>query len=219
MTTRGAFSSELEQLKEDLLQMGALAELAIRKAVKALLDRDPELARGVVEADRVINSLELGIEKRCLDLLALQQPMAKDLRTIGTVLKIISDVERIADHARDIAKIVIRLGNEPLLKPLVDIVAMAEIAREMVRESLNAFVAGDVDGAHAMVRRDDELDRLYATIFRELTGLDLSDPGRLNQALHLLLVGQHLERIGDHATNIGEWVVYMITGERQELND
>lgn len=209
----------LNDLEKRLLHMGTLVENAIRTAVHSLRDQDLEAARQVIEGDNAIDQLELEIEQACLQLLALKQPMAKDLRTIGTMLKVVTDLERIADHATDIARATIRIGSEPLLKPLVDIPRMAEIAQEMLRQGLNAFLARDPDMALEMAKQDDALDGLYKQVFRELLVLMMSNPATIEQATQLLMVAQHLERIGDHCTNLAEWVVYLVEGERHELNE
>jgi len=216
---RMSYHAELNALRQDLLRMGTLVEEAIRLAVESLKERDPDKARQVFELEEQVDRMELDIERRCLNLIALQQPMASDLRQIGMTLKVITDLERMADHAYDIAKVSQRLGNEPLVKPLVDIPRMADIAQKMVRDGLKAFVEGDVELARAMVDRDDDLDHLFNQIFRELLMIMREKPGNVDQATQLLMVGSHLERIGDHATNLAEWVIYLVTGERKELND
>jgi phosphate transport system protein len=218
MAGRKSFHLELEELQQDLLRMGSLVEKAIAEAVRSLAERDLELAEKVVTGDDLIDGMELDIENRCLRLLALQQPMASDLRVIGTALKIVTDLERMADHASDIAKVTIRLQGQPLIKPLVDIPRMATIAREMTRQSLDAFVQRDVNMALAMIESDHEVDHLYSQIFRELLTYMMEDPRTIQQATYLLFVGMYLERIADHATNLGEWIIYMVTGEKKELN-
>lgn len=218
MTGRKSFHLELEELQQDLLRMGSLVEKAIAEAVRSLAERDLELAEKVVAGDDLIDTMELDIENRCLRLLALQQPMASDLRVIGTALKIVTDLERMADHASDIAKVTIRLQGQPLIKPLVDVPRMATIAREMTRQSLDAFVQRDVNMALAMIESDHEVDHLYSQIFRELLTYMMEDPRTIQQATYLLFVGMYLERIADHATNLGEWIIYMVTGEKKELN-
>lgn len=217
--TRESFHVALDALQQDLLRMGTLVEETIYKAVKSLQDRDTNLAREVIQGDDVIDQMELDIEQRCLQLLALQQPMARDLRTIGTALKITTDLERMADLAVDIAKVTIRLEGQPLIKPLVDIPRMAEIARSMLRDSLSAYVNRDTKLAMEMIERDHDVDHLYAQIFRELLVFMIEDPKTITQATYLLFVAKYLERIGDHATNLGEWIIYMVTGERKELNN
>lgn len=217
--TRESFHVALQQLERELLRMGTLVEEAIYKAVNSLKDRDVALARSVVAGDDVIDRMQVEIEQRCLQLLALQQPLAGDLRAIGTALKITTDLERMADHSVDIAKITIRLEGQPLIKPLVDIPRMAEIARSMLRDSLNAYVNRDTALALEMIERDHEVDHLYNQIFRELLVVMIEDPKTIAQATYLLFVAQYLERIGDHATNLGEWIIFMVTGERKDLND
>lgn len=216
---RTSFDEELKNLQSELIKMGTFVSESIDRAVASLANRDVELAKIVVMDDEIIDKYEQDIETRCLKLLATRQPMAVDLRTIGTALKIVTDLERMGDHASDIAKITIRLNGEPLIKPLVDIPRMAEIAQIMVRESLEAFINQDIDLAYSMIERDNEVDSLYSQIFRELLTYMMEDPKTIKQATYLLFVAQFLERIGDHATNLGEWVIYMITGEKKELND
>ncbi|MBX6377378.1 MAG: phosphate signaling complex protein PhoU [Clostridia bacterium] len=216
---RETFQQRLSDLEASLLKMGTLVEDAIYRAVKSLEDQDPDLARSVVEGDDLVDQMNLDIEQACLELLALQQPMARDLRAISTALKMITDLERIADNAVDIAEVTLRIGNQPLIKPLIDIPRMAEIAQYMVREALNAYIKRDVALASQMIERDHELDHLYAQVFRELLVFMMEDPRTIHQATQLLLVARHLERIGDHATNLGEWVIFMVTGQRQEMNN
>jgi phosphate transport system protein len=216
---RTSFDEELKNLQNELIKMGTFVSESIDRAVASLANRDVELAKIVVMDDEIIDKYEQDIETRCLKLLATRQPMAVDLRTIGTALKIVTDLERMGDHASDIAKITIRLNGEPLIKPLVDIPRMAHISQIMVRESLEAFINQDIDLAYSMIERDNEVDSLYSQIFRELLTYMMEDPKTIKQATYLLFVAQFLERIGDHATNLGEWVIYMITGEKKELND
>ncbi|MCL4425064.1 MAG: phosphate signaling complex protein PhoU [Firmicutes bacterium] len=216
--TRDSFHAQLQDLQDQLLKTGWLVEEVIVEAVNSLKEQDLERARKVIEGNDRVDQLTMDIENQCLRLLALQQPMARDLRAIGTALKIITDLERMADHAVDIARVTLRIGDEPLIKPLVDIPRMAETVRLMIRESLYAYVRQDVDLAEKMIKRDDIIDHLYSQIFRELLLYMLEDPGTIPQATQLLFVGSHLERVADHATNLGEWVIYMVTGERKELN-
>jgi len=199
--------------------MGTVVEEAIERSVRSLAEQDTALAQAVIDGDDQADELELDIEQRCLALFALQQPMATDLRSIGTALKIVTDLERMADHATDIAKVTLRLAGQPLIKPLIDIPRMAAIAQTMVREALSAYVNRDADLAYNMIARDDEVDHLYSQIFRELLTYMLEDPRTVQQATYLIFVSKYLERIADHATNLGEWVIYMVTGERKELND
>lgn len=216
--TRSSFHAELQNLQDEILKAGSLVEKMINEAVNSLKEQDQELATKIVAEDDQVDQLTLAIENQCFRLLALQQPMARDLRAIGTALKISTDLERMADHAVDIARVTLRIGNEPLIKPLLDLPRMSETARQMVRESLLAYVRQDVDLAYTMIKRDDDIDHLYAQIFRELLVYMLEDPRTIPQATQLLFVGLHLERVADHATNLGEWVIYMVTGEKKELN-
>lgn len=219
MNTRKQFNNELAHLTDRLLLMGNLVEQSIEMAVRSLKEQDMELARQVVEGDEMIDQMELDIEAECLTLIARQQPLARDLRKIATGLKIITDLERIADHASDIAKITLRIGDEPLIKPLIDIPRMAEKARAMVKNALDCFVDENVELAYQVCRDDDEIDSCHHQIFRELLTYMMEDPRNIRQATYLLFVSSYLERIGDHATNLGEWLIYMVTGERKELND
>ncbi len=215
---RQYFQEELKSLEQELIRMGALVEDQIRRAVRSLADQDLVLAREVIADDDRVDRLEGEIERQCLTLLALQQPLAGDLRIVSTVLKIITDLERMADHASDIAKVTLRLSDEPWIKPLVDLPVMARLVISMVRSALNAYIHRSIEEALAMVRLDDDVDHLYAQIFGELVDLMRERPDTAAQATYLVFVANYLERIADHATNLGEWVVYMVTGERKELN-
>lgn len=212
---REFFHAELKELEQEVLRMGALVEDQIRRAVKSLSEHDVALAREVVADDDRVDNLESEIERRCLTLLALQQPLAGDLRVVSTVLKIITDLERMADHATDIALVTVRLGDEPFIKPLVDIPRMARLAISMVRAALNAYIHRSLDEAWAMIRLDDEVDQLYAQIFRDLLEIMRERPDTVAQATYLLFVANYLERVADHATNLGEWLIFMVTGERR----
>jgi len=216
--SRGTFESELGVLREELLKMGGLVREAVHRSVQALKEQDLELARAVVDGDETMDILEHEIEQRCLKLLTLQQPMAVDLRAIGTALKTVTDLERMGDHACDIAKIALRIGSEPLIKPLVDIPRMAVIIEGMLEDGLKAFVGRDMEAALEVAKRDEEVDQLYGQIHRELLLYMLEDPKTIRQATHLMFVGQHLERIADHVTNLSEWVIYLVKGERLDLN-
>lgn len=218
MTTREAFDHELTRLQDDLLRMGALVEEAIRRSIEALRARSVEMADAIVEADDTIDALHLDLEDRCLRLMATQQPMAKDLRTIAAVWTMTIDLERIGDHAEDIARATKRMADQPLLKPLIDVPRMAEVVQGMLRDGLDAFVRRDTGLAERMAARDDEVDHLYGQVFRELLTYMIEDPRSIQRATHLLMVAQALERMGDHATNIAERVIYMVTGTLRELN-
>lgn len=204
---------ELSELKDELVRMATLAETAIRLSIKALVSRDAEMARQVVASDDVVNVLEIEIDERCLRTLALYQPEASDLRFLAMALKINNDLERMGDQAVNIAERTLELLKEPLLKPLIDIPRMAELAQQMVKDSLDAFVRQDVELARSVCRRDDEVDRYDDQLFRELLTYMMEDPKTITRAVNLILVSRHIERIADHATNIAEDVVYLVQGK------
>jgi len=214
-----SLQSQLSDLNREVLRMGQLVTEMIEKAVLSLARQDVALARQVIAADDEIDQLLIAIEMRSLQLMALQQPMARDLRAVGTGMKLVTDLERIADHATDIAEVTIRLEGQPLAKPLVDIPRMAGLAQEMVREALDAYVKQDEAAARSMIAKDHEIDRLYRAIFDELVELMQKNPSIVMQATYLLHVALWLERIGDHATNLGEWTIYQRTGQLEDLNN
>ncbi len=222
MTTHEArkeFDRELGSLQDDLKTMGVVVEDMLGRCMKALAERDVGLAKEVEDADDIVDHYNLDIESRALCLLALQQPMARDLRTIAAAMKIITDVERAGDYAVDIAKVAEQLADRPLFKPLEDIPKMAQIVQEMLRETLNAFVSRDLDLVQHMISLDEEVDHLYHSLYDELIGFIKRDPGLTDQAVGLLLIARYLERIADHITNIGERIYYMETGELKELHE
>jgi phosphate transport system protein len=200
---------ELNQLKSEMLRMAGLVERAISNAIEALVKRDTPLAEKTIREDAQINNLELDIDERCLQLLALHQPMAADLRFITSAMRINIELERIGDLAVNIAERVVSLNQEPQLKPYIDIPEMAEITQNMLRDVLNAFVSGDVALARSVCERDDRVDGLNNQVFRELLTYMMADPKTITRAVHLLIVSRHLERIADHATNIAEGVIFM----------
>ncbi|MBI3998840.1 MAG: phosphate signaling complex protein PhoU [Armatimonadetes bacterium] len=216
--TRDLFIRELEALQAEVLRMARMAGEAIHEAVEALRERDPARAERVIRDDDQIDALHLDLEDRCLRLLARQQPMASDLRTIAAVFAISIDLERMADHAEGISKAVKPLADQPLLKPLIDIPRMEELVQEMLRDAMEAFLRRDPALAEAMAKKDDVVDGLRSQVFRELLTYMISDPRTVPRALELLLVAQHLERAADHITNIDERVIYLVTGELRELN-
>jgi phosphate transport system protein len=211
---RQNFDQDLEALRQDLVRMGEIVQVSIKDAVNALAKRDKDLARRVMEGDDVIDRMQVEIEDRCISLIARQQPVATDLRILGTGLKITTDLERIGDHAFDIAKIVLLIGDEPLIKPLVDIPRMAEISQKMLKDSLQAYLKLDIELAEQVCRADDRVDELYNQVFRELLTYMLEDTKKIKQATQLIFVARYLERIADHSTNVAEWVIYLATGER-----
>ena len=211
---RQSFDQELESLRQELVHMGQIVQDSIKNAVDALARRDKALAQRVMDGDDLIDSMQVEIEERCISLIARQQPVATDLRILGTGLKITTDLERIGDHAFDIAKIVLLIGDEPLIKPLVDIPRMAVMAQSMLEDSLQAYLKLDIQLAEKVCRDDDLVDQLYHQVFRELLTYMLEDPKKINQATQLIFVARYLERIADHSTNVAEWVIYLVTGER-----
>lgn len=213
MKVERPFDEELKLLKEKLLDMASRAEEQIGLAVRGLKDRKQEMACEVLDKEAAINRLDIEIDDMALRLLALRQPMATDLRFITSAMKIGSDLERIGDLAVNIAERTLELLKFPQLKPLIDIPRMAEMSQEMVRDALNAFVNGDADLAKNVCERDDQVDQLNNQIFRELLTFMMADATTIPRAVDLILVGRHLERIADHATNIGEDVIYMVRGK------
>ena len=203
------FEKELAALKEEMLLMGGRAEAVVRKAVEALRRVDVALAQEVLDADRIIDRMEIDVDDRCVRLLALQQPMARDLRFITAALKIVNDLERVGDHAVNIAQGAVRLAGEPLLKPLVDIPRMAELAGGMLHDALDAFVRQDAETARRLCARDDEVDALNRQVFDDLVAYMVGDPRTVTRALELILVARNLERVADLATNIAEEVVFI----------
>lgn len=210
--TERPFDEELKVLKEKLLEMASRAEEQIATAIRGLKDREEGLACRVLEREEAINLLDIEIDEMCMRLLALRQPMATDLRFITSAMKISSDIERIGDLAVNIAERTIDLLKSPQLKPLIDIPRMAQMAQDMVRDALNAFINRDDQLARDVCERDDLVDELNNQVFRELLTYMMQDPGTISRAVDLILVGRHLERIADHATNIGEDVIYMVRG-------
>jgi phosphate transport system protein len=207
---RHHYGEELAALKNRLLRMGGIVEQRVSQAVLALMERRAELADAVIEGDREVNSLQIEIDDRCLKLLALQQPMASDLRLITAAMKINADLERIGDQAVNIAENANQLLGQPPLKPLLDLPRMAEIAQQMTRDSLDAFVRRDSVLARKVLERDDEVDQLKDQNFRVLLTYMMADPGTIERALGLILVSRNLERIADHATNIAEDVIFLV---------
>ena len=216
--TRTAFERQLVEIQEDMLVLADMVESAIRRSIQALKDRDRELAHQVIADDLKVNRKRYDIEERCLELIATQQPLAGDLRTIVAVLHMIVDLERMGDHAEGVAKIAATLADEPPLKPYIDLPRMAEVASEMLRESLEAFKHRDADRARAIIDRDDEVDALYDQVYRELLTYMLSDPHTIERATHLIWVAHNLERIADRVTNVCERVAYLVTGKMEEMN-
>jgi phosphate transport system protein len=215
---RETFNHRLQQLQDEVLEMGSMVAKAISRSVEALKNRDMEASRQIIEDDLKINQKRYEIEENCSQLIATQQPMAKDLRVIIAVLNIITDLERMADHAEGIAKINLMLGDEPPLKPLIDVPRMADKAVDMLQRSLDAFIDRDVKAARDIALEDDEVDHLYDQVYNELLLFMIQDPKTISRATYLLWVAHNLERIADRATNICERVDYLVTGEIGEIN-
>jgi phosphate transport system protein len=204
---------DINALKERVLKMGSLVEDAIRKAVRSLVDRNRELAIGVIDGDAVINTYDVEIEEECISFLARWQPTGSNLRFVTTAIKIITDLERMGDLAVDICERGVELLDEPQLKPYIDIPRMAEASQKMLKDSLDAFVAQDADLALLVCEADDFVDNLNHQIFNELLVYMLQDPRNISRAVRLTYISKYLERIADHATNIAEMVVYMVKGK------
>lgn len=215
---RHAFDEQLAALQQDVVRMGSLAADAVQRSIQALAERSPQLADQVMELENQIDALNLDIESRAIQLLALQQPMARDLRTIAAVLRIITDIERIGDYAVDTTHQARALADRPLFKPLVDIPRMANLVQKMLHQSMQAFVNRDLDLAMRAVKLDDQVDAAYRALHEELVEFIERDPSLTFQAIRLLMIGTYLERMADHVTNIGERIWFMETGELKELH-
>jgi len=215
--TRQAFDEQLAELEQRLLRMGEFVETMLEKAGRALVTHNTKLAKEAIAADDTADDMDLEIEQHCMRLLALQQPMSRDLRTIGTVMKVIADVERIGDYSVDIAKTAIELAQTEYYKPLEDIPQMVEITRWMLRQALEALVAHDLTLVAKVIERDDEVDRLWYRIREQVEEVMQARPEVVPQAVALLLVARYLERVADHTVNIAERVAYMETGRLEVL--
>jgi len=211
--TSKAFETDLANLREKITRMGALVEDAIGGAMRALVERDPDLARETIERDHLVNRYEVEIDEQCIELLALRQPAAGDLRLIITGLKITTDLERIGDLAVNVCERVLDLLEAPPLKPLIDLPKMAEKARAMLRAALDSYVTRDADQAQQVCAMDDEVDRLNDQVFRELLTYMMESPANISRALGLIMISRYLERIADHATNLAEMVIYLAKGK------
>lgn len=217
-TPRKKFETQLEELDQMLLRMGRTAEDMLSKALQALANRDIPLAELVIATDDTVDEMNRQIELKSIQLIATQQPAARDMRVIFAASQITGEVERVGDYAVSIARTAIRLADRPLFKPLIDIPRMSEMVKEMLREGLDGFVTRDLNLIHKMIQRDDDVDHLYKYLHEELIDFMKKDSSLIDQAVHLLLIARYLERIADHITNIGERVIYMETGEMKELH-
>lgn len=215
---RAGFDIQLNQLTADVLQLGGMVEKSLAKALEALQNRDTQAAEAVIKDDDLIDHLRFALEDRCVELIATQQPMAKDLRILITILHVAVELERMGDYAEGIGKISLMIGDEPLLKPLIDIPLMADKATSMLKQSLQSLVNRDVVTATNVCNADDEVDALYDQVYRDLLDLMITDPRNVQRATYLLWVSHDIERIADRATNIAERVIFLVTGKMTEIN-
>lgn len=214
---REVYQKKLNEIQDDILFMGSMVEKAILRSMESLKSRNLELAKQVIDDDQRINAKRFEIEEKCIELIATQQPMAGDLRIIISVLNVISELERIGDHAEGIAKIALLIGNEPPLKPLIDLPRMAEKTADMLHRSMDAFIHHDAETARKIAGEDDEIDNIYDQVFRELLTFMAEDPHTITRATRLIWVGHNLERSADRVTNICERIVFVVTGKMEEI--
>lgn len=217
--TRKAFDLHLEAMHADLLRMGSLVEKQIYECIEALVNQDIKTAEEIIKNDDIIDDMQKSIEDKAIKLIAMQQPIASDLRNIFTTIKIVTDLERMADHAVDIAKVIKRLKDEKYVKPLIDIPKIGNLVKNMIKGALDAYVDTNLDKAYEVCKMDDELDAIYKHVFSELMLMMRNDPKTINQATQFLFVCKYFERVGDRTTNICESTIYLITGEQVDLND
>lgn len=211
---RPKLETKLSEIDELLLEMATLAEEQLNTAIEALTKQDDKLAKHVIDLDVKVDELETIIEKKCLNTIALQNPLAGDLRRISAIMKMITDIERIGDHSVNIAEVVLTIGKDPFFKPLVDLPKMAYIVQEMIKCSLDAYTRGDAALATLTAKRDDEVDALYIKIYKELLNIVHEDKTHMDQIIALLFIGRYLERIADHITNLCERIVFSVSGDR-----
>jgi len=216
--TREAYHKALINLQDEVLEMAGMVANAIKKSVESLQKRDINESKTIITNDSLINKKRFAIEERCISLIATQQPMAVDLRVLTSILSIITDLERMGDHAEGIAKISLLIGDEPLVKPLIDIPRMSDIGLSMLDKCLKAFVNRDVEAARLICNEDDTVDALHDQVYRELLILMIQNPKIIHQATYLTWVSHNLERIADRVTNIAERIVFMVTGKMEEMN-
>ena len=214
---RSDYTQQLQEIQDDLLLLGSMVEKAIVKSVDALKNRDLESSQAVIDEDDRIDDFQMVLEEKCVDVIALQAPMASDLRRLVTVIQVASELERVGDYAEGIAKISVRMGEQPTLKPLIDIPRMAEMGAGMLRDGLGALTTLDLELAEKIAATDDEVDSLYEQIFRELFSIMVENPANIQGATYLIWIAHLLERIADRATNIAERVVYLATGKMKHF--
>jgi phosphate transport system protein len=215
---RETFDRQLHKMLDEVLTLGSMVEEAVQKSVESLKQRDMDASRQVYRDDQLSNIKRYAIEQSCLTLIATQQPMARDLRLLAAILEIITELERIGDYAKGIARINILLGEEDLVKPLIDIPKMSEIGLDMLRRSLDAFVRRDAQTAREISDEDDKIDKLYNDVYRELIDIMIANPQTIDRATYLIWVAHNLERLADRVTNICERIVFVVTGEIMELD-
>jgi phosphate transport system protein len=214
---RETYKKKLEEIQDDILFMGSMVEKAILRSMEALKERDLVKAQQIIDEDANINKKRFDIEEKCIQLIATQQPMAGDLRIIISVLNVISELERIGDHAEGTAKVALLIGNEPPLKPLVDLPRMAQKTADMLRRSMDAFIHHDIEAAKQIAAEDDDIDELYNQVFRELLSFMAEDPKTITRATRLIWVAHNLERSADRVTNICERIMFVVTGKMVEI--
>lgn len=216
---REIFKSKMENLHKEILNMGNEVITQISLSIKALIEQDECLANKIIKDDDIVDNMQKQIDDKCIKLIATEQPLASDLRYIFTASKVVTDLERIADHAVDIAKITIRLKNEVYIKELIDIPKITKIIDEMLREAINSYIYNDIEKAYYVCKLDDKVDELYDNIFKELILLMRNDKNKVNQSTQFLFICKFLERIADHITNICEWTIYSVLGKQVDLNE
>jgi len=215
---RESFLEKLKELEKEVFEMGEMVIIAINRSIEALKNRDLEEAKNIINEDLLINKKRWDIEEECISLISTQQPVATDLRALITILNIITELERMGDHAEGIARVVIMYGDKPLIKPLIDIPRMAEKVTGMIKRSLDAFVNRDETTARKICDEDDEIDNLHEQVYRELLTFMLEDPKKITGSTYLTWVSRHLERIADRVTNICERIIYLVTGVMEEID-
>lgn len=215
---REVFQEKLKELEKEVIEMGEMVITAINRSIEALKSRDLDEAKNIINDDLLINKRRWDIEEECISLISTQQPVATDLRTLITILNIITELERMGDHAEGIARVVIMYGDKPLIKPLIDIPRMAEKVNSMIKRSLDALVNRDETTARKICDEDDEIDNLHEQVYRELLTFMLEDPKKITGSTYLTWVSRHLERIADRVTNICERIIYLVTGVMEEID-
>jgi len=217
-TMREVFQEKLKELEKEVIEMGEMVIIAINRSIEALKSRDLDEAKNIINDDLLINKRRWDIEEECISLISTQQPVATDLRALITILNIITELERMGDHAEGIARVVIMYGDKPLIKPLIDIPRMAEKVTSMIKRSLDALVNRDATTARKICDEDDEIDNLHEQVYRELLTFMLEDPKKITGSTYLTWVSRHLERIADRVTNICERIIYLVTGVMEEID-